>query len=108
MTAEILSTSVHHPDAALIALGRELEAAIAEEDALPTSPPDDLERAIERVWQIIEAINALEAKTDAGLFVKAKVVARAFSEYGGPAYEGATGDEAALRSLVLAFRPKAA
>ncbi|CAJ0848941.1 hypothetical protein AMST5_01875 [freshwater sediment metagenome] len=92
-----------HPDAALLALGRELETAVAAERSA-----QDIGTAHERVWRTIDAIAVLDARTDAGRLVKAAAVARAFAEYGGPAYADAAGDERALRSLVLAFRKYAA
>lgn len=92
-----------HPDAGLIALGRELETSVAEERSA-----QDIGPAHERVWRAIDAIAALDARTDAGRLVKARAVARAFAEYGEPAYADVADDERALRSLVLAFRKDAA
>jgi hypothetical protein len=95
------SAAADHPDAALIALGRELGTAIEADDLLPeTAPHDDLARACERVWQAIAAISALEAQSDAGLAVKARAVARAFAELRHVADDELADDERALASLV--------
>ncbi|CAJ0890939.1 hypothetical protein AMST5_04092 [freshwater sediment metagenome] len=99
------------PDAALLLLGCDLEAAMQAEETLPASASSELASASERVWRAIRAISALEAQTDSGLLVKAKAVARAYAELAAFEDDDAGADQRALASLVrdvLAGRKMAA
>lgn len=89
-----------HPDAALLALGRELETATDEIERLPVSEVERLERASARKWQAIAAISALEARSDEGLAVKARAVARAYAELAYCPDDDLADDERALAALV--------
>jgi hypothetical protein len=61
-----------HPDAALIALGRELEDLHA--IYLAELASDDEDPTYDRHWQIRGLIEAIRAKTSAGLRIKARAV----------------------------------
>jgi transketolase len=96
----INSAAADHPDAALLALGAELEAAIEEIERLPVSECEALKNASARKWEIIDAISAIEARTDAGLAVMARAVARAHIELLHVSDDELGADERALKALV--------
>jgi hypothetical protein len=73
---------------------------MAEVERLPVSEAEALERASARVWEIIEAISSIEARTDEGILVKAKAVARAYAELAHVGDDELGEDERALASLV--------
>lgn len=72
-----------HIDATLIALGRDLESAIADSDD-------------EAAWAIVDCISAATARTREGLAVKARSVAFAFRHE----LDGGGSDARLLRSLI--------
>lgn len=65
--------SMIDPDAGLLALGHELETAAYEE-----VPVHDIGRAYDRLRQILDGIDAMDAVTNAGRLVKVRAAAIEF------------------------------
>lgn len=101
-----------HPDADLLALGREFDLAMAAERLIPPDADDDeINAATERGGVITRAILALPAKTLDGLRIKARAVEWCACEIPGPDYFGDTTDcqlaASIVRDLLSAYQPAA-